>query len=108
MEQVPWLAFGLKPDLPSLLVAHLPLPCIPQVDALGLAGTEFYQSTGVVCPLPLCASLLVVTLCWAEQLARCARVALHLSDAGLQVSAVSPWGLPKVLWRNFSLRQPSC
>lgn len=24
MEQVPWLAFGLKPGLPSLLVARIP------------------------------------------------------------------------------------
>lgn len=54
MKQASWLACGLKPGLPSLLIAHQPPPpCVVPVDALSLADPKFYESPGGVCLLPM-------------------------------------------------------
>lgn len=49
MEQVPWLAFGLKPGLPSLLIAHQP-PTL--CGASGALQTQSFMRALGVCTLP--------------------------------------------------------
>lgn len=112
MQQVPWLAFDLKPGSPSLLVAHQPPTfygtggCPGPSRCQDLSEHCVYTLFPVACWVPLFSTSLLVTFCWGQvDLQGSSYIVVHLPlTPQVSVWLLLLWPLGESSFRDFSPR----